>query len=327
MKGNRAVGVGLALIWMTIIGCGQSGLPSPLASSQAGGSPTLSANDGLATPSVSEAPSASARTNASLTTAYAAMLTPIASNPERKVPPVQLLPGDTATSDSSRTPTLVPVQTPTASAQEPQVIPTPTQEALRQSASQPPTATLSSVAPTPTVIAAITPTHTSTATAVPTPTATRTPVAAPTQTPIPACLPAAEPTLWLEVVSGEASFTVGEEISVRVCASGLVTGLAGFDLTISAQDGTIVELAAVELPKFGLQTSSPLPDSTVTLRAVDFADLIPKNTASALLATICVLAKSPGSTPLSITVKALDDNDGFPVSLNILQITLEVTAN
>ena len=162
---------------------------------------------------------------------------------------------------------------------------------------------------------------------MPIPTATRTPVATPTPTPVPVCLPAAEPTLWLEVVGSEASFTVGEEISIHVCASGLVTGLSGFILTVSAQNGNVVEFTAVEYPKFGLQASTPLPDSIVTLKAVDLADLIPTETESALLATINVLAKSSGSTSLSITVKALDDNDGFPVSLNILQITLEVTAN
>ena len=269
------------------------------------------------------------------------MLTPIYSNPKRNALPAQQLPGDTATVDASKTPALVLLQTPTASEQKPLITPTPN-VMLTTVAIPTPTVTykavvtpgqtytsIPTITSTPTAPANITPkpTYTSTPTKVPTPTATYTPVATPTQKADPTCLPKAEPTLWLEVEGNEASFTVGEEISIRICASGLVTGLAGFILTISAQNGNIVEFAAVELPKFGLQTSTPLPDSTVEIRAADFADLIPKNTESALLATINVLAKSSGSTPLSITVKALDDDDGFPVTLKTLQITLNVTAN
>ena len=277
---------------MAVVGCAQTGSPSPLASSPLAEVPLISAND---------APAASTRSNASLATAYAAILTPVPSNPELSVPSVRPLPNGTSTTDSSETPAPVLTQTPSAPEQKPLITPTPT-------------ATLTPAAsPTPK------PTNTPTPTAAPT--------AIPTQTADPACLPTAEPTLWLEVEGGETSIIVGEKISIRVCASGLVTGLSGFILTVSAQNGDVVEFTAVEYPKFGLQASTPLPDSTVTLKAIDLADRIPTNTESALLATISVLAKSSGSAPLSITIDALDDDDGFPVTLKTLQLTLDVTAN
>lgn len=136
----------------------------------------------------------------------------------------------------------------------------------------------------------------------------------------------AEPTLWLEVEGSDTSITVGEEVSIRLCASGLVTGLAGFILTVSAQNGNVVEFTAVEFP-FGLYLSSSIPDSTLKIQAADLADLVPRDTESALLATLKILAKSSGSTLLLIPEYALDDEDGLPVTLKTLQITLDVAAN
>ena len=97
-------------------------------------------------------------------------------------------------------------------------------------------------------------------------------------------------------------------------------------MTVSAQNGDVVEFTAVEFP-FGLKLSSSLPDSTLKVQAADLADIVPRNTESALLATIKVLANSSGITPLLIPEYALDDEDGFPVTLKTVQLTLDVTAN
>ncbi len=319
MKGNRAFGIGLALVWMTVVGCGQPGLSPPLATSQLAEPPLLSANDALATPSIPGATPTSIRSNASLATAYAAMLTPIPSSPVLTAPSVQQPPDESATADSSETPVLVPVQTSSASEQEPLSTPTPT-ATDKPGATPRPTNT-----PTPAIKSTPTITATPPAT-LPTPTATYTPDAEPTQTADAACLPMAEPTLWLEVEGSDTSITVGEEVSIRLCASGLVTGLAGFILTVSAQNGNVVEFTAVEFP-FGLYLSSSIPDSTLKIQAADLADLVPRDTESALLATLKILAKSSGSTLLLIPEYALDDEDGLPVTLKTLQIILDVAAN
>jgi hypothetical protein len=131
--------------------------------------------------------------------------------------------------------------------------------------------------------------------------------------------------LWLDIASGDLPLRVGEETTVRICASALPEGLAGFDITLSLQTGGIAEIVSASFPPFGLTKQPALPGGSARLRAVDLEQIVSANAEDVLLATLRVRAKLAGTTALSLSVNAMDDDDGNRISLRITPSSLRVS--
>jgi hypothetical protein len=219
---------------------------------------------------------------------------------------------------------LVPSATPSVTA-------TPTPGAMQPS----PTPTLGlTSAPTPasTVTPGVTqasPTPTPGLTPVPistvTPTASGEQAGSPDQTGVSPCQNSSATGLWLDVASGELPLRVGEETTVRICASALPEGLAGFDITLSLQTGGVAEIISASYPPFGLTKQPTLPSGSARLRAVDLEQIVSAGAKDVLLATLRVRAKLAGTTALSLSVNAMDDDDGNRISLRITPSSLRVS--
>ncbi len=81
------------------------------------------------------------------------------------------------------------------------------------------------------------------------------------------------------------------------------------------------------MPDFGLTSvKESTPGQVIEFRAVDLKGVAPNGTEAALLATLSLEARAIGSTPLSVTIKALDDNRGNPIQPAIASFSLAVSS-
>lgn len=137
------------------------------------------------------------------------------------------------------------------------------------------------------------------------------------------CAPDRTDALWLDIT--ESLVSISGETTIYVCSSAPDTGISGFDLTISIEDGAIAEFTSAQFSKsFALHEHSALPDSEVRIRAVSFVDITVEDGFGVLFATLTVVARDSGETQLSISVKALDDDNGSHIQHTISGASLVV---
>jgi len=105
------------------------------------------------------------------------------------------------------------------------------------------------------------------------------------------------------------------------------TGLSGFDIELTLEEGAIAEFVAVDFPDFGLTSAFPLPGDSVRLRAVDLNDVVPNDSVISLLVSVHVRGTSPGSTAIIPIVHVMDDESGDPIDAAVVQASLTVSAN
>ncbi len=96
------------------------------------------------------------------------------------------------------------------------------------------------------------------------------------------------------------------------------TGLAGYQLEISATPQGSAEFTAVNFPAaFSMNSASTLPASSVSIVAVDLMDQIKAGASAIKLATLTVHGLANGAADLQIAVTELTDDSGNPISPTI----------
>ncbi|MCI0439998.1 MAG: hypothetical protein L0177_12835 [Chloroflexi bacterium] len=162
--------------------------------------------------------------------------------------------------------------------------------------------------------------------ALPSPTPASNPASVPFGSGLP-CQQSPRDGLWIESSTGSTQVSVGEATTVHVCIGPLPDGLAGFDIALRVVNPLVAEVVSTTMPDFGLTSvKESTPGQVIEFRAVDLKGVAPNGTEAALLATLSLEARAIGSTPLSVTIKALDDNRGNPIQPAIASFSLAVSS-
>ncbi len=123
---------------------------------------------------------------------------------------------------------------------------------------------------------------------------------------------------------GTADVLPGQSAPVTVVLSEAPNGVSGFLLDFTLDDPTLAEIVGVSLPDYGLTQSDIISSSHVTAMAADLNGLIGAGDTPTTLATLDVLGTGTGSTQLIVLVTAMDDDDGFSVTIPISAGTVTV---
>ena len=115
------------------------------------------------------------------------------------------------------------------------------------------------------------------------------------------------------IVVPDAFLGVGETVAIPLTFFDISSGLAGFDILITLEDGAVAEIVDVTFPGFGLTDVRDLAPNQLGIRAVDLGDIVTTEKELAVLATIELLGKQPGTTQLTVTVNAVDDDAGAAI--------------
>ncbi len=95
-------------------------------------------------------------------------------------------------------------------------------------------------------------------------------------------------------------------------------GLAGFDIDIEIASPSLIQITGVTFPSFGLTDIEGLNTPTVSIAAVDLAEIATGALSNFRLATVTVLGLEAGEAVLTLTVNAIDDDQANPIAVDPL---------
>jgi len=109
---------------------------------------------------------------------------------------------------------------------------------------------------------------------------------------------------------GSVSLGEGETATVNVVLESAPHGLAGYELEVTIQDGSIATIDQVDLPDVGITESSTLPQASVSIRVVDLERKIEAGARETVLATVHLRGLKEGSSAITLQVVTMDTDDG-----------------
>ncbi|OPX63659.1 MULTISPECIES: PKD domain-containing protein [unclassified Methanoregula] len=111
---------------------------------------------------------------------------------------------------------------------------------------------------------------------------------------------------------------VGETVEYPVILDEVPDGLAGFDMTVTLTSTDIGEITAVRYPDWViLPRTGPLPADSVSIRGLDLEKNIGAGSHDVILANLTLRADAAGTTPVTVTIKQLDADNGDLMSPTI----------
>jgi PGF-pre-PGF domain-containing protein len=111
------------------------------------------------------------------------------------------------------------------------------------------------------------------------------------------------------IVSGSEPFT-----NLSITLSEAPNGLSGYNITISLSNASIAEIISVDFPDWALLNKvSLLPAESAWIKAVDLQNSIIKGANNVILANVTFRGKSEGIARVLLTVRQIDDDDGYPL--------------
>ena len=89
-------------------------------------------------------------------------------------------------------------------------------------------------------------------------------------------------------------------------------------------NGNVANINNVSIPGFGLVSHDLVSGTEVRLRGVDLQGLIESGATNVTLATLSIQGLKKGGSDIQIQVVGLDDDDGYPVDVEVLSGSLNV---
>jgi hypothetical protein len=119
----------------------------------------------------------------------------------------------------------------------------------------------------------------------------------------------------------------GSSQNVQIAMDEVLTGLSGFNITISVLDPEIAEITAVSFPGWNaMPKNSKIPSSSVWIKAVDLNDQVVSGNTNVLLGTITLTGKKAGTTDLSIPKTTISDDNGSSINPVVNTDKINVTS-
>lgn len=102
---------------------------------------------------------------------------------------------------------------------------------------------------------------------------------------------------------------IGDTAAINLVLDEVPAGLAGYSLTIAAQDPSVATITAVGFPAWAtIKDNSALPASSVSLKAADLNDQVTAGATSIPLGTVTVQGLKAGSTTFTVTLTRMNDD-------------------
>jgi len=103
---------------------------------------------------------------------------------------------------------------------------------------------------------------------------------------------------------------VGSTVEYPIILDEAPNGLAGYSITAQLSDGSVGEITAVSFPSWaGVNQHGTLPADSVLVRAADLNKNIQPGATGVLFATLTLRADAAGTTPVTITINQIDDDN------------------
>jgi hypothetical protein len=118
---------------------------------------------------------------------------------------------------------------------------------------------------------------------------------------------------------------IGKTETLKITLDNIPQGLSGYNITISLNDPSVVAIVTVSFPSWAtFQSNSSLPGSSVWLKVADLNKQVEAGAINVLLATLSIESIQIGHTFVDISIKQLDDDDGYPIASDIQNVTVTV---
>lgn len=119
----------------------------------------------------------------------------------------------------------------------------------------------------------------------------------------------------------DAEASVGEIVSVPLILTEAPSGLAGFLMEFSLTDVSVGSIVSVEFPEYGLTYEAVTDGSQVRFAAADLFQLFEAGATDFTLALVNIQGVSEGSTTLQLGVVQMDDDNGDPITPQVVNGT------
>jgi PKD repeat protein len=124
----------------------------------------------------------------------------------------------------------------------------------------------------------------------------------------------------------DVSAATGETVDYIITLDEAPDGLAGFNVTVQLTNASVGEISAVTYPAWAiLNQSGTLPADKVSLKAADMTNAVPAGTTGITIATLTFRADQAGTTPVTITLNQMDDDNGNIMSPAVHAGSFEVS--
>ncbi|KXA98141.1 hypothetical protein AKJ39_02470 [candidate division MSBL1 archaeon SCGC-AAA259J03] len=90
-------------------------------------------------------------------------------------------------------------------------------------------------------------------------------------------------------------------------------GLSGFDILVSSENASIVEILSVSPPNWAGLSENETRDDTVLIRAVDLEKKVESGSENIGLGSLLLKSTSRGTTKITAEVVHMDDDEGNPI--------------
>jgi PKD repeat protein len=118
---------------------------------------------------------------------------------------------------------------------------------------------------------------------------------------------------------------IGQSRTVNVVLEDAPAGLSGYNITVELANGAKAEITAITLPAWaGVYQKSGVPADTAWIKALDLNRQVEAGATGVVLATITTRGDQLGSTAITVTATAMDDDNGSRIATSSTDGTLTV---
>lgn len=118
---------------------------------------------------------------------------------------------------------------------------------------------------------------------------------------------------------------IGNSEITNITLDSTPEGLSGYNISISLSESSVATIASVAFPSWAtLHSNSPLPASSVWLKAADINKQVEAGATDVLLATLTLESQKIGDSFINISINRLDNDNGYPIATALQNATITV---
>lgn len=131
----------------------------------------------------------------------------------------------------------------------------------------------------------------------------------------------------ISIENGQVTAT-GNTATVDLILDSAPRGLGGYNMNVTIADPAIAAVTAVSFPSWaGMTKTCPFPSTDCRISVVDLNHLVQPGATNVPLATLTIKGLRSGSTPVTVTVNLMNDDDEVLMQPAILPGTFTVTGS
>jgi PKD repeat protein len=119
--------------------------------------------------------------------------------------------------------------------------------------------------------------------------------------------------------------TIGDTDAINMTLDSAPTGLSGYSINVTIDDPSVATISGVSFPEWAsLHDTTMLPSSSCRIKATDMNEQVQAGATNINLATVTIQGLKGGSTPVTLTLNKMNDDDDALLSPTIVSGTFTV---